>query len=235
MTEASPQLDYAPPPPLHRRRGFRRAPIVATLLAVVLAGWIVAPRVWQSVPLLLQQRQAMRLVVPPDTVVYEPDRERAAKLWGVVGSPYVTRPPGGAFYSPQIAKGTFSGHSLFMHGLRRPDGAMRFARIEVTTPSLKSPEVILRTFVATPATFMNPRVGGYHEDHDPPPGPAGQPRRPRLFAGQPDPNDPSRFTMRYEYPDRSGVIHGRLTDADTIEFEWTVEALSPTSVPSTQP
>jgi hypothetical protein len=230
VSNPQPQLDYAPPPPLHRRRSFKRSLVAVTLVAVLVCGWMVVPHVWQAIPLLMQQRQAMRFVLPPDTVVYEPDPERAAKLW-VIGSPYVTRPPGGAFYSPQIAKGTFSGHSVFLHGLRRPDGGMRLVRIEVTTASLKGRDVILRTFVAKPATFINPRVGGYHEDHDPPPGPESQPSRPRLFAGQPDPDDPSCFTMKYEYPDRSGVIHGRLTDSDTIEFEWTSDERSHTTQP----
>ena len=53
----------------------------------------------------------------------------------------------------------------------------------------------------------------------------GDPRNPfnppfplRLYAGQPDPNDRSRFTIGYELQGRRGVIAGRLHDNGTIEF-----------------
>jgi hypothetical protein len=40
----------------------------------------------------------------------------------------------------------------------------------------------------------------------------------RLFGGQPDPADPSRFTIPYEVGGKPGIIHGRLKDDDTVEL-----------------
>ena len=43
--------------------------------------------------------------------------------------------------------------------------------------------------------------------------------RVRFFGGQPDPNDPSRFTIRYEINDAEGLIEGKLTASDQIELK----------------
>jgi hypothetical protein len=40
----------------------------------------------------------------------------------------------------------------------------------------------------------------------------------RVFAGQGDPADPSRFTIAYDADGTPGVLHGRLKDDDTIEL-----------------
>ena len=42
----------------------------------------------------------------------------------------------------------------------------------------------------------------------------------RLFAGQPDPNDPSHFTIGYELNDVPGTIDGWLQDDDRLKFEY---------------
>jgi hypothetical protein len=43
-------------------------------------------------------------------------------------------------------------------------------------------------------------------------------RRWRMFAGQPDPQDPSHFTIRYQIDGKEGVIDGRLSDGDRLMF-----------------
>lgn len=49
----------------------------------------------------------------------------------------------------------------------------------------------------------------------------------KLFAGQTDPNDPSRFTISFETVDGSGVLEGKLQDGETPTSEptvaWTVK------------
>jgi hypothetical protein len=45
-----------------------------------------------------------------------------------------------------------------------------------------------------------------------------QRNRLRVFAGQPDPADPSRFTIAYDVDGTPGVLTGRLKDDDTIEL-----------------
>ena len=41
----------------------------------------------------------------------------------------------------------------------------------------------------------------------------------RIFAGQPDPADASRFTIHFEMDGKAGVLVGRLTDDDTVLIE----------------
>ena len=36
----------------------------------------------------------------------------------------------------------------------------------------------------------------------------------RIFAGQPDPNDPTHFTIPYDVDGKPGVIDGRLNDGE---------------------
>jgi hypothetical protein len=45
------------------------------------------------------------------------------------------------------------------------------------------------------------------------------PRKPplvRIFAGQPDPNDPGHFTIRYRMWGQEDVLDGRLLDNDQV-------------------
>ena len=41
------ELDYAPQPPVHRRRWFRRGLVLATVVALVVAGWMFVPTYWR--------------------------------------------------------------------------------------------------------------------------------------------------------------------------------------------
>lgn len=41
----------------------------------------------------------------------------------------------------------------------------------------------------------------------------------RLYAGQPDPKDPSHFTIDYDYAGRRGTIHGYLKDNGGVELK----------------
>ena len=53
---------------------------------------------------------------------------------------------------------------------------------------------------------------------------------PRLYAGQPDPNDASRFTIRYASEVGSGYIEGRLNDAgDGVRFRHFPGPVAPPS------
>jgi hypothetical protein len=229
VTEPSAQLDYAPPPPMHRRRSFRRALIAGAALCLVFGGFMWGPRTWRRVELLLLQRQCMAYTRPPTQVVYEPDRVRGAALW-VVGGEYVKRPPGGVLHQPPIAARAGLGDGFFLHGRHRPDGRLRL--VNVTLWYTASGGVDLGANVHTPMTFTQPSTARTSST-DFPRGPTATP--PRLYAGQPNPNDPTRFTIRYEYSDESGVVHGRLNDDDTITFQWTADTSAPTSAPGTPP
>ncbi len=44
-------------------------------------------------------------------------------------------------------------------------------------------------------------------------------QRVRFYAGQPDPNDPSHFTIRYEVNDQPGTIDGWLHFGSVVELK----------------
>src|SRR5687767_2223717 len=172
------------------------------------------PRTWRRFELLSLQRQCMSYTRPPAQVVYEPDRVRGAALW-VVGGEYVKRPPGGVLHQPPVAAKAGIGDSFFLHSRQRPDGEARLVNVTLmyTAGAGNFAAVELGADVYTSMTLTRPRTA--HTSRATfPPGPAAE--LPRLYAGQPDPNDPSHFTIKYEFTDRSGVIHGRLQDDDTI-------------------
>lgn len=210
-SEPAPQLEYALPPPLHRRRGFRRAVIASTLLVLLALGWVQIPRVWHRAKILYWQREWMSFQMPPTRVVLEPDAAKAKALW-TAGSNYVTRPPGGVYYVPPLAGSM--GECVFLHGRRRPDGTLRLIKVSEWYDAQR-PNLVAA--VIRPATFFNSSLDAFGHGTSYPPGPAGE--RPRLYAGQPDPNDPSRFTIKYEYSDRSGSIRGALRDDDSVVFD----------------
>lgn len=83
--DPSATLEYAPKPPVHRRRSFRRAVWIVALLGVGFVAWrwvpAYAPRAWY----LYWQRQCMNFRAPADHVAYEEDESRAAALFTRTG------------------------------------------------------------------------------------------------------------------------------------------------------
>src|SRR4051794_39233692 len=71
MPEVSAQLDYAPAPPVLRRRRARRVMLGIVLLAVVVAGWRWGPGAYRRASLLYWQRQCLRYAAPGERVVYD--------------------------------------------------------------------------------------------------------------------------------------------------------------------
>jgi len=73
--------------------------------------------------------------------------------------------------------------------------------------------------VAPPATWTKPLVAvehGYELDV-----PSGYPRHPplvRVYAGQPDANDQSHFTIRYQMWGQEDVLDGWLGDDDEVRL-----------------
>src|SRR5688572_18781062 len=73
-------IEYAPPPPWHRRRRIRR--VVAIAIVSVVVGLAVYHRQFIShqARLLYYQRQCATYMSPADHVVFDSDPERAALL-----------------------------------------------------------------------------------------------------------------------------------------------------------
>jgi hypothetical protein len=225
--EAGP-LPYAPPPALHRRRRFRRAMLRLAILSIVI--WVGArwgPVAWQRSALLYRQRQCLRYTAPPDKVVCSEPLPRAGRMFpfsfAAADPPGISdamglHPDGGkAFPGP-------SGPVLFMHERKTASGR-RYLVILRRVPSSGRESWDLpssyRLTLIEPATVTakgilreRPVIEVLPRDFTEPPDAdsSAPPDTLRFFAGQPDPADASRFTIRYQRGSRAGVLHGILED-----------------------
>jgi hypothetical protein len=214
VTEA-PQLDYSQTPHLTRRKLFRRAMLSAGVLAIVICGWVMFPQYWRNTLEMMQQRQWMRYTRPPTAIAFEPPGPRAKQLFAP-GSGYIMR-PGGVFH--QVGLPGFPQDALFLHARSRPDGQRR---IVYATLGYESTAIGIQLRVEgqafIPGTMLRPLLNCPRTNGPLIADASGQ--MPRIYAGQPDPSDETHFTMKFEFPDgRTGTIHGRLNDNDTIDFD----------------
>jgi hypothetical protein len=217
MTQPSPQLDYAPPPPAHQRRSFRRWLVYGIVALIVLSGWYWVPRVVWRFEMRYYYGQCLAHTAPATLVAVEPDPEKAKAL--VAQGTHLTGGFGAAIYVvDDLAGMRFGfGQCVFLHGRRTPSGGdERLVLVEIMQMN-NVPQLYARPIRLD--WMSNPIIPSANF-HALPPGPSHPlPDVPRLYAGQPDPNDPSHFTIKYEYSDRSGILDGWLKDDDQIVIE----------------
>ena len=231
-------IEYAPPPPWHRGRRIRR--VVAIAIVSVVVGLVVYNRqfIWHRARLLHHQRQCATYTAPSDHVVFDSDPERAALLatqpdylLGPSSVPlrsYVKTaghttavhvPP--CFRELQFIfadnRGSRSNALLFLHERTSRGGHQRIVAIRCSSMVDEHwiPDMI-EWVVITPAglTSQPVRRVGYDDTR------AQRTRSTRriehapirMFAGQPDPVDPARFTIAYETRGQAFLLHGILTD-----------------------
>jgi hypothetical protein len=116
---------------------------------------------------------------------------------------------------------------LFLHE-RRNAGGRRLVVVCVDvfgTPNGPPPKLVFSSTVVIPAgltgkpTLARPSLH-FHRFVPPPPARASRfgwvEPFPRFYAGQADPQDPARFTVRFDLNDSSGFMDGRLQDDDSV-------------------
>ena len=223
-------LGYAPARP---RRRYHRWLVVVVLLATAgFAAWRWGGEAWHRARVLYYQRQCARYAPPADQVVFDSHPQRAARLEDDAAY-VVLRPSGGVTealrnppeawvelcrlegWNPLMMSG--AGVELFLHERRNSKGERRIVVLEYD-PHSWTP---LLARVVTP--------GGFRDPPKLPPGPAHMsallltassgPPHLRLFAGQPDPADESRFTIRFDRGGKIGTIYGQLKDDDGVTVE----------------
>jgi hypothetical protein len=226
MTETQPFLEYGRNP---SRRRFRTR-LVAILLIAATTGYVV----WRLLPVGTQiaryreQSRAASYLRPASAIVYTEHRK---DVDAAPGEPWIRWSyPGDGFSGyaavnpapPARAVNALSHGSVFLHervaGAGLPprivsvdvEGANRRSAdraallmfyFEVTQPGslLRQPRLLRGTLIPS-GDIMSIPFGML-----------------RVFAGQPDPNDASRFTIAYDAGDLGrGTIDGRLMPDDTV-------------------
>jgi hypothetical protein len=232
-------LEYAPRPPLTRRRRFRWIVLVCLLLAALYPGWRYGPGLWKRSVMLHHQRGCLTYRAPADLVVYESSQPAANELLGRAGYvPLAITEPGSygnpgpvAAYVPAALRdfersigGTVTSGAtavLFLHERRAKNGARRLIVVQRGamnfTPFLTPFDLMVTVF--DPATFRKdlkvvPPSNAHLFVWN---GPVSLvlSKDLRFYAGQADPADAARFTIRYSMEGQEGVVEGRLSDDGT--------------------
>lgn len=223
-------LDYGPRPGVTRRRWFRRvtaAFVLITLLAG--AGWRWGGPAFDRAKFLYRQRQCLRYAAPADRVVWEQWYPPPQAGGGRPRLQFLGPPTPDAFqavHERATGERLLLGSVVFMHERRSPAGDARLVVVERVPQRLidiggarlfRAWVVAPATWRAGPAVISSSRPNGF-----PSPvncsGPFPEFLPLRLFAGQPDPADPSHFTIAFESEGRPGVLDGWLRDGDKVEL-----------------
>lgn len=220
MEQHSSKLDYG----RENRRRFRWPQIrrVAWIVLTVAVIWYAVTQV----PALVRQFRCARYAIPPENVVYDDDPAATAKLLSLpdygevmqLVGPFPMRAPPVGRISPSAYpiggyRNGFETGTVFLHTRRTFVGdSERLVFVSTTlqtTPGGYDLWLCLTSLVprsVMPGSSVEEVVrDGYRIAV-----PRGQ--RLRLFAGQPDPTDPTHFTFDYELGGSRGTIDGWLRE-----------------------
>ena len=234
---AAPALDYQSGLSVRRRR--RRSRIfgaVAVVTLVALCAWQ-GPGVYRRAERAYWQRQVANYRAPPDTVVYEEDPDQWPALLGRPGyfQARIQHPFSPAVgHSPAAVTRFLAAHELssrggdglvFAHALRSPSGNQRVVFVWLAAHGTRaggldvSPEAWMRMDFRTgvwDGTSLHLHWAQPWVAPDDAAEKLTSPLYARLCAGQPDPADPSHFTVAFEMREYFDVIDGYLRDDDTV-------------------
>jgi hypothetical protein len=187
-------------------------------LAIVLAAvlWLVWPDLLKQAQVFLAQRECLSYDAPAAQVVYESDPARAQVFFSQKG--YLIDSNGAAIYTPHCWRWTGQTPGsvlLFLHSMHSKNGA-RLVGVELQ-PSVSESVLSTALYDCDGLTISRPYNNTFHTF------PIGSHESSslRLYAGQVDPVDASRFSIRYTLDGKDGTIHGRLSErGDSVRFEF---------------
>jgi hypothetical protein len=229
-------IDYGPAAPVVGRRRLRRWAVLGATLLVAAAAPLWWPPAWRQAQLLHWQRQCARYSAPAGQVAYSEDPAKVARLGNAPDYIQPVRDSVGTvpeawsrFYSIVSPPGLRSLGTVFLHRRQSPNGTERLIALDVVSTDIK--------VGAGPygrGSFTWPHI---HARSFRMAGPLGDPVEKRcwpsarsaiefpftdvtLYAGQPDPGDPSHFTIGYTgSTGESGIIDGWLRDDGLVALE----------------
>jgi len=162
------ELQYAPRPPLRKRRVVRRVLLGIGLVVVVAAGIKWFPQVNEHVLLQVWQRRCLNHHPPADQVVYTEDPQRSAAL--LADGQYQSMPTStpAAFLVPKYwadlyatvsPPGLKSHGTVFLGRMHSANGVERLVAIDMVIENPARDDVLLVTRVVEPASLLGrPRV-----------------------------------------------------------------------------
>ena len=230
----TPELQYAPRPPLRGRRVVRRVILAVCLLVAVLAAVRWFPRVREHVLMLLWQRRCLHHQPLADRSVYTNDPTRSDALLrdggyhvmdGATRSTFLVPGYWSDLYTLLSPPGLKSHGTVFLGRMTTPLGKERLVAVDLVVEDPTTDNVLLMARVIEPGTGVRrPRllstVGGRFLSY-------GLLDRP-VTPGKVDPADPSRLLLF------DGWIDGRLTE-NSLSLRPREPGRSTSSLPLTRP
>jgi hypothetical protein len=231
------QLDYAPPQRWLRRR-WKRVALVSLLFLITAILWLKRRDIegaYQRFAMLQTQQRCLQFQPDQGRVAYEEDLAKVNELLdhdrdyvpvnvGPDDAPHTI-----ALWCPTwirdypALRGNYGlrgrhykgpGALLFLHERTTPGGRRVLVCVEAyVRHEQPTTDIGIHVSVIQPGTGDAPpkHIGGhlgilvYVGDI--------APSRPlRIFAGRPDPADPSHYTVEYEIQGKRGIVDGRITD-----------------------
>jgi hypothetical protein len=218
-------LDYAPP----RRRMTRRRIVTIVIACVLVATGIAAWRWWTPLVWRIEyvrlQRDCMNYSAPADRVVYTTDPAEAKRLIALGGGYHGVYVPAtfdtvagfepAEFAKVQSFKAMYGGPRssiAFMHERRSASGERRLIVLDCYDTNGGKTFGFWVYNMKPVALFSSQRLlliaSGDELFH---------PKKSlRIFAGEPDANDGSKFAIRFDMDGKSGVVDGQLTNSGGI-------------------
>jgi hypothetical protein len=219
------ELDYAPRPALHRRRGVRRALWLTAFLVFGLAAWQLGPPYARQARYLYWQSRSMSFRAPTEHVAYEEDPNLAVALVTQPGyqpvssfsTPSGTQRPVG-FVPPPLSR--LSGNWVcmaFVGGRKSAGGQRRLVTLGYQVH--KHPAGRVFDLYGSGKTLATLSPGSQIQGS----GLGIQfvlktQDSLRLYWGQRDPKQADRFTVRYTLNGTEGFIDGRLLEDGRLEL-----------------
>ena len=205
--------------------------MLAAVLAIGAAVWRWGPAVRDKARALRVERACLTYSAPADRVVYEEDPERGTELC-VGSSAYRMSAPTRRRPDEQLVwfvaqpwmdfpLGQWQPGPAFLHARRVAGGEQRLVAVLMSRFSGPEHTVAFYGRVFRPGTLRAGPMQLSDERQSRVMMDTWRGGRVRVYAGQPDPADPSHFTIPFEVDDRPGTLEGWLEEDDTLRFRLT--------------
>jgi hypothetical protein len=213
-------LDYQPDSPsLRRKRFIFRTVIVIAMILGGTGAYFLGPIAANALITWHLYRHSLAYTAPPDRVVYEEDPLRGAQLAKKGYQLMSAMSPGWCHYwtipYPSLARLSLPPTIVFMHARTSPGGAERLVLIWMASNGIRadasgaSPDNQVRiNLISIVCDGPHNCWDSFHVPQLAPMSLAMNRATPlylRMFAGQPDRQDASRFTIAYQIGETSGA------------------------------
>lgn len=236
MSDAPAQLDYAQPPPWHRSKRFRRGMLLVVALAIASVLYFRGGRWLLRAELLYWQYRCLNYSVPPDEIIYDSGGTTGSSPSGTASQNETLQIayPWDRYYALLSPPGFKSKGTLFLHERTSSNGTRYLVAVDLSHWVIDNDKALVRFFARTlkvPSLTSIPeedgQSGGWVISNI---NNSGSPPRIRIFAGQVDPEDDRRFTIRLELENQVEIVDGWIQDNGDCDFDQRSETGS-----STQP